>query len=149
MLNYLGIEAFRVRAKAGHAEVRSMPVPLMSCSLATISMRCLLILTVLTFSEVAQAQPIFLACNGDMVDHAHGTSEKRAIIAAVNLEARTITVLGYDPVLIVSEATDGTVGFSATRGRVTGVTGLASIDFKTNDGVQSFDGVCKRAEKLF
>jgi len=120
-------------------------------------MRLMLILTALTFSQVAQAQPIFLACNGDMADHAHGTSEKRAIIVAVNLEAHTITVLGYDPVLIVSEATDGTVGFSATRGGVTGVTagklnritGLASIDFKTNDGVQSFDGVCKRAEKLF
>ena len=121
-------------------------------------MRWLLSLTVLTFSEVADAQPIFLACNGDMADHAHGTGEKRAIIVAVNLEARTITVLGYYPVVIVSEATDGTVGFAATeRGVVTGVTagkinritGLASIDFKTNDGVQSFDGACKRAEKLF
>jgi hypothetical protein len=134
-----------------------MPVPLVSFLRATSPMRWLLILTALTFSEVAQAQPIFLACNGDMVDHAHGTSEKRAIIVAVNLEGRTIMVLGYDPVVIVSEATDGTVGFAATRGGVTGVTagklnritGLASIDFKTNDGVQSFDGVCKRAEKLF
>ena len=122
-------------------------------------MRWLLILTVLTFSEFVQAQPIFLACNGDVADHAHGTSEERAIIVAVNLEARTVTVLGYDPVVIVSEATNGTVGFAAAteRGVVTGVTagkinritGLASIDFKTNDGVQTFDGACKRAEKLF
>jgi hypothetical protein len=121
-------------------------------------MRLMLILTVLTFSQVAQAQPIFLACNGDMVDHVHGTSEKRSIIVAVNLEARTITVLGYDPVVIVSEANDGTVGFAATeRGIATGITagklnritGLTSIDFKTNDSVQSFDGSCKRAEKLF
>jgi hypothetical protein len=101
-------------------------------------MRWLLILTVLTFSQVAQAQPIFLACNGDMADHAHGTSEKRAIIVAVNLEARTITVLGYDPVVT-----------GVTAGKLNRITGLASIDFKTNDGVQSFDGVCKRAEKLF
>jgi hypothetical protein len=121
-------------------------------------MRLVPILTALTFSQVARAQPIFLACNGDMVDHAHGTSEKRAIIVAVSLEARTITVLGYDPVVIVSEANDRTVGFAATErgvasgvtaGKINRITGLASIDFKTNDGVQSFDGACKRAEKLF
>src|SRR5262249_17723429 len=62
------------------------------------------------------------------------------------------------PVAIISEATDGTVGFAATeRGVITGVTagklnritGLTSIDFKTNDGTQIFDGTCKRAEKLF
>jgi hypothetical protein len=78
-------------------------------------MRLVIILAALTVSQTAQAQPIFLACNGDMVDHAHGTSEKRAIIVAVSLEARTITVLGYDPVVIVSEANDGTVGFAATE----------------------------------
>jgi hypothetical protein len=121
-------------------------------------MRWLLILTALTFSEVAQAQPIFLACNGDMVDKSHGTTEKRAIIVAVDLEGRTVTVLGYDPVVVVSEASDGTVGFAGTeRGVVTGVTagkinritGIASIDFKMNDGFRIFDGACKRAEKLF
>jgi hypothetical protein len=67
-------------------------------------------------------------------------------------------VLDYDPVVIVSEATDGTVEFAAaergiatgvTAGKLNRITGLASIDFKTNDGVQSFDGACKRAEKLF
>jgi hypothetical protein len=35
-----------------------------------ISMRWLLILMALTFGEVAQAQPIFLACDGDMVTQA-------------------------------------------------------------------------------
>jgi hypothetical protein len=66
--------------------------------------------------------------------------------------------LGYDPVVIVSEANDGTVGFAATErgiasgvtsGKINRITGLASIDFKTNDGVETFDGACKRAEKLF
>jgi hypothetical protein len=86
-------------------------------------MRWVPILTALTFSQVAQAQPIFLACNGDMVDRARGISEKRSSIVAVSLEARTITVLGYDPVVIVSEANDGTVGFAATeRGVLSGVT---------------------------
>jgi len=121
--------------------------------------RWVLVLTALTVSQVAQAEPpVFLACSGDLVDHLHATSEKRAIIIAVNLEVRTLTVLGYDPVAIISEATDGTVGFAATeRGVITGVTagklnritGLTSIDFKTNDGTQIFDGTCKRAEKLF
>src|SRR6516164_7748853 len=118
--------------------------------------RWVLVLTALTVSQVAQAEPpIFLACSGDLVDHLHATSEKRAIIIAVNLEVRTLTVLGYDPVAIISE---GTVGFAATeRGVITGVTagklnritGLTSIDFKTNNGTQIFDGTCKRAEKLF
>ena len=89
---------------------------------------------------------------------AHATSEKRAIIIAVNLDAHTLTVLGYDPVAIISEAADGTVGFAATdRGVVNGVTagklnrvtGLTSIDFKMNDDLRIFDGTCKRAEKLF
>jgi hypothetical protein len=93
-----------------------------------------------------------------LVDHANATSEKRAIIIAVNLEARALTVLGYEPVAIISEATDGTVGFAATErgvvigitaGKLNRITGLTSIDFKTNDGVQIFDGTCKRAEKLF
>ena len=122
-------------------------------------MRWVLVLTALTASGLAQAEPpIFPACSGDMRDHAHATSEKRAIIIAVSLEARTLTVLGYDPVAIISEATDGTVGFAATErgvvngvtaGKLNGITGLTSIDFKTNDGVQIFDGSCKRAEKLF
>ena len=122
-------------------------------------MRWVLVLTALTVSGLAQAEPpIFLACSGDLADHANATSQKRAIIIAVSLETRTLTVLGYDPVAIISEATDGTVGFAATeRGVVNGVTagklnritGLTSIDFKTNDGVQIFDGTCKRAEKLF
>jgi hypothetical protein len=93
-----------------------------------------------------------------LVDPANATSEKRAIIIAVDLEAHTLTVLGHDPVAFINEAADGTVGFAATeRGVVTGVTtgklnritGLASIDFKTNDGIQIFNGTCKRAEKLF
>ena len=122
-------------------------------------MRWVLILLALTISGLAQAEPpIFPACSGDMRDHAHATSEKRAIIIAVSLEARTLTVLGYDPLAIISEATDGTVGFAATErgvvngvtaGKLNGITGLTSIDFKTNDGVQIFDGTCKRAEKLF
>ena len=122
-------------------------------------MRWVLIFLALTISGLAQAEPpIFLACSGDLVDHAHDASEKRAIIIAVNLDAHTLTVLGYDPVAIISEAADGTVGFAATeRGVITGVTagklnritGLTSIDFKTNDGTQIFDGTCKRAEKLF
>ena len=122
-------------------------------------MRWVLILLALTISGLARAEPpIFLACNGDMRDHAHATSEKRAIIVAVSIEARTLTVLGYEPVAIISEAADGTVAFGSTeRGVVNGVTagklnritGLTSIDFKTNDGVQIFDGTCKRAEKLF
>jgi len=44
-------------------------------------------------------------------------------IIVVNLDAHTLTVLGYDPVAITSEAADGTVGFAATeRGVVNGVT---------------------------
>jgi len=118
-----------------------------------------LILLALTISGLALAEPpVFLACSGDLVDHAHGTSEKRAIIIAVNLEARTLTVLGYDPVSIISEAADGTVAFGATEpvvvngvttGKLNRITGLTSIDFKTNDDVHIFDGTCKRAEKLF
>jgi hypothetical protein len=122
-------------------------------------MRWVLMLTALTFSQVAQAQPIFLGCNGDIVDHTHGTSEKRAIIVAVNSETRTLTVLGYDPVAIIGEAADGTVDFAVTPGAaITGViggklnriTGLTSIDFKvTNDSLEIFDGTCKRPQKLF
>ena len=122
-------------------------------------MRWVLILLALTISGLAQAEPpIFLACSGDLVDHAHDASEKRAIIVAVSMEARTLTVLGYEPVAIISEAADGTVAFGSTeRGVITGVTagklnritGLTSIVFKTNEGVQIFDGTCKRAEKLF
>ena len=122
-------------------------------------MTWVLVLTALTVSGLAQAEPpIFLACSGDMRDHAHATSEKRAIIIAVSLEAHTVTVLGYDPASILSEATDGTVGFGATEhGLVTGITagklnritGLTSIDIKTKDDLQIFDGTCKRAEKLF
>ena len=122
-------------------------------------MRWVLVLTALTVSQVAQAEPpVFLACSGDLVDHAHDTREKRAIIIAVNLDAHTLTVLGYDPVAIISEAADGTVGFASTeRGVVNGVTagklnritGLTSIDFKMNDDLRIFDGTCKRAEKLF
>jgi hypothetical protein len=70
-------------------------------SLAANLMRWVLILLALTISGLAQAEPpIFLACSGDLVDHAHDTSEKRAIIIAVNLDAHTLTVLGYDPVAI-------------------------------------------------
>jgi hypothetical protein len=93
-----------------------------------------------------------------LVDPANATSEKRAIIIAVNLEAHTLTVLGHDPVAFISESADGTVGFGAsgrgvvggvTAGKLNRITGLASIDFKTNDGIQTFNGTCKRAEKLF
>jgi len=122
-------------------------------------MRWVLILLALTISGLALAEPpIFLACSGDMIDPTHGTSEKRAIIIAVNVEARTLTVLGYDPTAIIGENPDGTVAFGSTeRGVVNGVTagklnritGLTSIDFKTNDDVHIFDGTCNRAEKLF
>ncbi len=122
-------------------------------------MRWALMLLALTISGRALAEPpVFLACSGEMIDRAHATSEKRAIIIAVNLETRTLTVLGYEPVAIISEAADGTVAFGSTeRGVVNGVTagklnritGLTSIDFKTNDDVHIFDGTCKRAEKLF
>jgi hypothetical protein len=46
-------------------------------------------------------------------------------------------------------ATERGVASGVTAGKINRITGLASIDFKTNDGVQSFDGACKRAEKLF
>jgi hypothetical protein len=117
-----------------------------------------LILTALTVSSVAQAQPVFLGCSGELVDHVHATSEKHAIIIAVNLEARSLTVLGYDSVPIMSEAADGTVGFAATErdvatgvtaGNLNRITGLTWIDFKTTDGILIFDGTCKRPEKLF
>jgi hypothetical protein len=125
-----------------------------------LAMQSVLVLMALTVNGLAQAEPpVFLACSGEMRDPAHSTSEfVRAIIIAVSLEARTLTVLGYDPVAIISEAADGTVAFGSTErgvvngvtaGKINRITGLTSIDLKTNDDFHIFDGTCKRAEKLF
>jgi hypothetical protein len=120
----------------------------------------MVILTALTTSQVAlAADPVHLACNGGMrvVNANNVVAENYTVSLAIDLQAGTLTVDGYEPVQIVDDRGD-TVVFEAKPETKTGVstgtlnriTGAASIHIiKSTRGLHIFEGTCKRGEKLF
>jgi hypothetical protein len=124
-------------------------------------LRLMMIIAVLIIAPVAQAEPVLLACHGEMrVLGPAGfgqAPESRVLSLAIDLRARTVTIEGYDPVPLPEPSDDDKVVFvnyGATVGVSTGAvnrkTGALWVHIIPRDGgLLGFEGVCKPAKKLF
>jgi hypothetical protein len=106
----------------------------------------------------AQAEPVQLACTGQMTAAIRQVTEDSIIALTIDLRAKTATVGGYGTVPILGDSDGDTVVFMTNKNSIVGVstgtinriTGVASIHIITlTDGLYMFYGVCKPAQKLF
>ena len=122
----------------------------------------MMVLATLFIGAVAHAEPVLLACYGEM--HVLGVAgvrqlpEKYSLPIAIDVETKSIKVGTYDLLPLMGDPKDDTVGFLAKPGSKYGVstgtlnrvTGAASINFLPPEGgVLGFEGICKPAKKLF
>ena len=86
------------------------------------------------------------------------TANKYGLSLAIDMNARSVTVEGHEPVPIMGDAKGDTVVFIADPGTIAGVstgtlnriTGAASIHIiSPMEGLRIFEGTCKQAQKLF
>jgi hypothetical protein len=125
----------------------------------------LVAIVMLVTSTAAHADPVYMACTGQMLLSNKRVDMKATLSLTIDLRAGTVTVGGYQPVGLVpaipaapgipNTESNMVVFFGATSqgvlsGRVDRVTGEASVHFspdKPQD--QFFDGVCRATQKLF
>jgi hypothetical protein len=117
-----------------------------------------LIAAVMSAARIALAEPIHLACEGNMSSPGDDRGESRVISLVIDEAARVVTVHGYAPVSIISEPDSESVIFDAdpksnfgvSTGSVNRVTGEAQIHIITGTaGLVMFFGRCKPAKRLF
>ena len=104
--------------------------------------------------SVAEAQPVTLACYGDMrrlgPDGANEQPEKYSLKITIDQQTKTAKVEDYEPVPLFPTGSPDTFVFAEDKGSKPGVsfgtldrsTGQVSIDFDTEVGLVGFEGVC-------
>jgi hypothetical protein len=120
-------------------------------------MRWMVIVIVLVISQIAHAEPVLLACYGEIRNARSEQTEKYALPVRIDLQAGTVRVENYEAVPFMGPPEDDTVAFIAkpetkigvSTGSINRITGQASIHIIRNDGLLIFEGNCRRAEKLF
>jgi hypothetical protein len=126
----------------------------------------LVAVAVLAISPIAHADPVHMACSGQMMLSNNKVQDTNAVLSlAVDLRAGTVTVGGYAPLGIypafplspskeIQETNEvnfvGTKAEGGVIGSVDRVTGEAHIFFKAQTPQeQFFNGICRPAQKLF
>jgi hypothetical protein len=120
---------------------------------------------VLVIGPMAHADPVYMACTGQMLLPNKKVDMNATLSLAIDLRAGAVTVGGYQPVGLVpaipaapgipNAESNMVVFFGATSqgvlsGRVDRITGEASVHFSPDTPQdQFFDGVCKTTQKLF
>jgi len=102
-------------------------------------------------------QPIQMSCTGQMTHVVSGKSWDDSMALTIDLRARTVTVGGFGTARISHEDQntvvfianpEATIGISTgTLDRITGVVNMHMIMLR--EGVLTFHGMCKPAQKLF
>jgi hypothetical protein len=119
-------------------------------------------------SPIAHADPVHMACSGGMLLPNRKVDTNTALSLTVDLRAGTVTVEGYQPVVILPaipaspksgitlDTGSNEVSFvgptihGAVSGSVDRVTGKANITFRPHTPQERFfSGFCRPAEKLF
>jgi hypothetical protein len=123
--------------------------------------RSIVLLGALVIGPLAQAEPVHLTCEGEMhLINADGDAAAKyeyALSLAIDQRAGTATVDTYQAVAIPSKLDNDTLMFMANRALTTGaatgtlnrITGKASIQIITGDGLRKFYGICKPTKRLF
>jgi hypothetical protein len=132
-------------------------------SMRGVLIRSIVILGALVIGPLAQAEPVHLTCEGEMhlIDANGEAAEKYEYVLplAIDQRAGTATVDTYQAVAIPSKADSDALMFmgnpkpGSTTGAATGwlnrITGKASIQIITGDGLRKFYGICQPAKRLF
>ena len=118
-----------------------------------------IVLAVAINPSIASAEPMRLACEGEVrLQNADGeTIDKDILSVVIDLAAKTVTVGSRGAVPIVSKPDADTMVFIAEPGSREGVstgtvnrfTGVASIHIIRTDGLYKFYGTCRTAQRLF
>jgi hypothetical protein len=97
----------------------------------------------------AAAAPLYLRCDGEWVEQAK--TEPAAI--SITIDGTYAKVEDLAPVLIYSNDEDvwtfGNPASEVRYGQINRITGQVTIDITEAKHQLSFDGVCRKAEKLF
>jgi hypothetical protein len=128
----------------------------------------LLAVAVSAMSPVARADPVHMACRGQMLLPNKSIDTTAVLSLKIDLRALTVTVGGYQPVGIlppipasqksgiIKEAESNEVSFIGTTiggvlsGTLDRVTGDANITFqKDKPQERFFSGICRPTERLF
>ncbi len=127
----------------------------------------LVAVVMLVTSTAAHADPVYMACTGQMLLSNKRVDMKATLSLTIDLRAGTVTVGGYQPVVILpaipapaksgikdTERNELSFMGSTIHGMLSGsvdrVTGEANITFDVHSAEERFfSGICRTAQKLF
>jgi hypothetical protein len=120
-------------------------------------MRFILILaSVLTFCGAVRAEPMHLACHGEMRAPPNPKPERYTLTIVLDTRKQTISTEHYGSAPFIDDKPeDETVAFlnqtkmGISTGTINRYSGELSLHILIADGLLTFNGTCTRAERLF
>jgi hypothetical protein len=127
----------------------------------------LVAVAVMAISPIARADPVHMACSGEMLLPNRKVDTNTVLSLTIDLRAGTVTVGGYQPVAIlpaipaspesgILDTGKNEVSFigptiqGVLSGSVDRITGVANITFHLHTPRERFfSGICRPAQKLF
>jgi hypothetical protein len=115
----------------------------------------LIVASALMISGVVRAEPLHLACHGEIHTPANPKPERYTLTIVLDLAQQTISTEHYGSAPFVDKPENETVAFlnNTNKGISTGTlnrySGELSLHIITPDGLLIFNGTCTRAERLF